>query len=115
MHDLFRFCRHHRRRRPRWPSSSLVFDGRVPTPVSVIQSCSLAANCGRFHQIIPNDNSGRAFGTFGRPAVFDCLGAVFDRLGAVFDRFAVVFDRFGAVFDRLGAVIDRKTAPKRSI
>ena len=64
---------------------------------------------------IPNDNSGRAFGTFGRPAVFDCLGAVFDRLGAVFDRFAVVFDRFGAVFDRLGAVIDRKTAPKRSI
>ena len=57
---------------------------------------------------IPYDNSGRAFGTFGRPAVFDCLGAVFDR-------FAVVFDRFGAVFDRLGAVIDWKTAPKRSI
>ena len=60
-------------------------------------------------------NTGRAFGTFGRPAVFDCLGVVFDRLGAVFDRFAVVFDRFGAVFDRLGAVIDRKTGPKRSI
>ena len=64
---------------------------------------------------IPNENSGRAFGTFGRPADLDCLSAVFDRLGAVFDRFAVVFDRFGAVFDRLGAVIDRKTAPKRSI
>ena len=57
---------------------------------------------------IPNDNSGQAFGAFGRPAVFDCLGAVFDRLGAVFDRFAVDFDRFGAVFDPLGAVIDRK-------
>ena len=61
---------------------------------------------------IHNDNSNRAFG---RPAVFDCLGAVFDRLGAVFDRFAAVFDRFCAVFDCLGAVIDRKTVPKRSI
>ena len=47
---------------------------------------------------IQNDNSNRAFG---RPAVFD-------RLGAVFDRFAAVFDRFGAVFDRLSAVFDRK-------
>ena len=49
---------------------------------------------------IPNDNLGRAFGTFVRPTVYDCLGAVFDRLGAVFDRFAVVFDRLDAVLDR---------------
>ena len=67
----------------------------------------LGLECNPKHPI-PNDNSGRAFGTFVGPAETIKNDAVFDRFGAVFDRLGAVFNHLGAVFDRLSAVFDRK-------